>query len=109
MKNYIRDAERIPLTAPAGGVIAGRGYMIGDLFVVACVSAAVGQRFTAQCNGVVFHAKTAAQAVTEGAAAYWDNTNFVVTTTVASNKKIGHFAAAAAGADAGAEVRLQPL
>lgn len=109
MKTFHRDGDRIPLTAPAGNVVAGRGYLIGDLFVVATTSAAAGQTFTAQAEGVIEHAKTAAQAVTEGAALYWDNTNFLVTTTVGSNKKIGHAAAAAAGAAATVLVRLQPL
>ncbi|UNJ22046.1 recombinase [Microcystis phage vB_MweS-yong2] len=109
MKTYVRDSDRIPLTAPVGGVLAGRGYLIGDLFVVAVASAAAGATFTAQVEGVIEHAKTAAQAVAEGAALYWDNSGFLVTTTVGSNKKIGHAAAAALAADATVRVRLQPV
>ncbi len=109
MKNYLRDGDRIPLTAPTGGVVAGRGYLIGDLFVVAVATAAAGVTFTAQTEGVIEHAKTAGQALTEGAAVYWDNTNFVLTTTVGSNKKIGHAQAAAASGDATGRVRLRVI
>jgi predicted RecA/RadA family phage recombinase len=107
MKTYVRDGDRIPLTAPAGGVVKDRGYLIGDLFVVAVASAAAGETFTAQITGVIEHAKTSAQAWTEGAALYWDNSGFLVTTTVGSNKKIGHAAAAAANPSATGRVRLQ--
>ena len=107
MKNFIRDGDRIPLTAPAGGVVAGRGYLIGDLFVVAVATAAAGVTFTAQAEGVIDHAKTSGQALAEGAAIYWDNVGFQLTTTVASNKKIGHAAAAALAGDATGRVRLQ--
>lgn len=107
MKNYVRDGDRIPLTAPAGGVVSGRGYQIGDLFVVALSTAAAGEGFTAQTEGVIEHAKTSAQAWTEGAAIYWDNTNFLFTTTVGSNKKIGHAVAVAANPSATGFARLQ--
>jgi predicted RecA/RadA family phage recombinase len=109
MKTYIRDGDRIPLTAPAGGVVAGRGYLIGDLFVVAISSAAAGVTFTGQVEGVIEHAKVSAQAWTEGAALYWDNTAFNVTTTVGSNKKIGHAAAVAVNPSAVGLVRLQQI
>ncbi len=109
MKNYVRDGDRIPLIAPAGGVVAGRGYLIGDLFVIALTTAAAGVTFTAQIEGVIEHAKTGGQALAQGAAIYWDNVGFQLTTTVASNKKIGHAAAAALAGDATGLVRLQAL
>jgi predicted RecA/RadA family phage recombinase len=108
-KGYIRDGDRIPLTAPAGGVVAGRGYLIGDLFVYALATAAAGATFSAQIEGVIEHAKVSAQAWTEGAALYWDNTAFNVTTVVGSNKKIGHAAALAINPSATGLVRLQPI
>jgi len=109
MKTYIRDGDRIPLTAPAGGVVAGRGYLIGDLVVVALSTAVAGATFTAQAEGVIEHAKVSAQAWAEGAAIYWDNTAFNFTTTVGSNKKAGHAAAVALNPSATGLIRLQPL
>jgi predicted RecA/RadA family phage recombinase len=105
----VSEGEALTFTAPVGGTISGRGYLIGDIFVIATTAVAAGQPFTCTPVGEHRHAKTAAQAVAEGAALYWDNTNFLVTTTVASNKKIGHASAAALAADTIVRVRLQPL
>lgn len=109
MKNYLRDGDRIPLTAPVGGVVSGTGYLIGALFVVAVNSAAAGAPFTAQTEGVVTLPKVGAQAQTEGALLYWDNAAKNVTTTSAGNTKIGYCAAAELAAAATVSVRLHPV
>ena len=68
---------------------SGTGYLIGNLFVVATVTAAATAPFTAQTAGVVTLPKNTGQAMTEGAAVYWDDVAKNVTTTVGSNKKLG--------------------
>lgn len=108
MKTYIRDSDRIPLTAPTGGVVADRGYLIGAMFVVAAASAPAGATFTAQIEGVIDLPKAASITPAPGALLYWDDTNKVVTTTASGNTKIGvHAGPAASGAsDATVPVRL---
>ncbi|MET3892789.1 putative RecA/RadA family phage recombinase [Bosea sp. OAE506] len=108
MKNYVRDGDRIPLIAPAGGVVSGTGYLIGALFAVAVHSAAAGVEFTGQTEGVVTLPK-ATGAITQGALVYWDNAAKNVTTTSAGNTKIGYAAAAQLSGDATVNVRLHPV
>lgn len=90
MRNYQNAGINVRLTAPVGGVVAGLAYLIGNLFVVAIGSAAAGLQFEGQCEGVVNLPKNATQAMAEGAAVFWDDAAKNVTTTVATNRKIGH-------------------
>lgn len=106
MKNYVQPGHTLDLTAPAGGVVSGTGYLIGALFAVASVTAAAGATFAARLEGVFTLTKATGAAWTEGAALYWDNTAKNVTTTSASNTKIGVAAAAAASGDTLGNVRL---
>lgn len=106
MKNYVRDGDRIPLTAPSGGVVGGNGYLIGTLFVVAVGSAAQGQPFEAQTTGVITLPKLNAQAWTEGAKIYWDAANSRCTTVASGNTLVGVAAEAASDPSATGNVRL---
>jgi predicted RecA/RadA family phage recombinase len=107
MKNYVAPGEKLPLTAPAGGVVSGQAYLIGTLVVVAEVTAAAGAAFTGLVRGVVTHAK-AAGAWTEGAKLYFDNAtgakNF--TTVSTGNTLVGVAAKAAASGDASGTLLL---
>ncbi len=94
MKNFIQDGATLPLTAPAGGVASGNGYLIGTLFVVAAHSAAAGEKFSGARLGVYELPKAAGQAWSEGAVIYWDNTAKNCTTVSTSNTRIA-FATAA--------------
>lgn len=106
-KNFIQPGDVLALTAPAGGVVSGGGYVIGALFVVALVSAAAGEAFQGKTCGVFELPKAAADAIAQGAAVYFDNTAKTVTDTSATGLfKIGVATAAAAGADASVSVRL---
>ena len=110
MKNYGQNYQRVPLTAPAGGVVSGTAYLIGNLFGVATSSGAAGTVVNFQTVGVINLPKNNTQAMTEGAAVYWDDTAKNVTTTVGTNKKIGQ-AVTVGGALAGAtaiDVYLAP-
>ena len=108
-KNYIQEGEVLDMIAPSGGVVSGTGYLIGSLFGVAQVTAAVGETFTLQTCGV-FSLTTASGAGTDwtaGTKVYWDNTAKNVTKTASGNTFIGFGIAAKATADTTAIVRLQ--
>ena len=103
MKNYVQPGDVMTFTAPAGGVESGRGYKIGQLFVVAAHSADAGAKFEGQVTGVFDLPKVASQAWTEGALVYWDDTKGECTTTATGNLLIG-VAAAAVSSDAGSVI-----
>lgn len=73
--NYIQPGDVLTLTAPAGGVVAGTGYVIGELFVVALSSALVGADFQGQLVGVWQLAKTSTQVWAKGDRIFYDNAN----------------------------------
>lgn len=50
--NFVQDGDVLTLTAPAGGVVSGGLYAIGNLVVVAIVTAAAGQPFAGRTHGV---------------------------------------------------------
>ena len=102
--NFVQPGHVLTLTAPAGGVTSGSGYVIGALFVVALGDAAAGEPFEGQCSGVWELPKTSAQAWTEGVAIYWNGT--AATTASTDNDLIGHAAKAAANPSATGFVRL---
>lgn len=89
MKNYKHPGEVCQYTAPSGGVVSGVGYVIGTIFCVATVTAAVGQKFTALRRGVVLLPKVGTDVIAEGARVFWDNTNKRVTTTASTHMPIG--------------------
>jgi predicted RecA/RadA family phage recombinase len=106
MNNLVSEGEVIQLTAPTGGVVSGRGYLIGQLFCIAVATVAQGLPFAARVGGVVDHAKLSAQAWTEGQRVYWDNTNFWFTTVNTGNVPVGTAVAVAANPSATGRVLL---
>ena len=106
MNNYIAPGEVLELTAPSGGVVSGTAYKIGDLVIVATVTAAQTVKFSALTCGVVEHAKVSAQAWAEGVKIYWDNGTDLFTTTAGGNTLAGVAAEAAANPTATGKVRL---
>jgi len=106
MENYVAPGEVVELTAPTGGVVSGTAYLIGGLVIVALVTAAEAAKFNALVTGVVEHAKVSAQAWTEGAKLYWDDTAKNFTTTASGNTLVGVAAAAAANPSATGKIRL---
>lgn len=104
--NYLQEGETLTLTAPGGGVVAGSGYLIGSLFVVAAVSATAGASFAALTEGTFSLPKVSAQAWAEGVRIYWDNGNHRCTTVATDGSLIGVAAAAAANPTSSGEVRL---
>jgi predicted RecA/RadA family phage recombinase len=106
MINYVQQGEVLTYTAPGGGVVSSTAYLIGSLLVIATIDADAGDKFTGLVIGVVEYAKPTAQAWTEGAKIYWDDSAKKMTTTSASNTLVGVAAAAAGASDTTGKVRL---
>jgi predicted RecA/RadA family phage recombinase len=107
MINYVQEGETLTLAAPTGGVSSGDGMLVGDLFGVASYDALVGVDVECALCGVFDLAKVSAQAWTQGASVYWDDSAKLVTTTASTNTPIGHAAIAAANPSATGRVRLE--
>ena len=92
MKNGIQNGDVLDLVAPSGGVVAGRGYVIGAFFAIAATTVAQGALFAGETRGVFelpaeTHAST--QALTAGDPVYWDAANARCTKTSTGNRLIG--------------------
>ena len=74
MQNYIQNGHVITVTTPAGGVAAGEGAIIGNIFGIAAYSAAVGEPVELATTGVYQLPKATAAVLTVGARVAWDNT-----------------------------------
>jgi len=105
MKNFVQKGEAITVAAPAA-VSSGDGILVGDLFGVANGSAAIGADVTISTVGVYDLPKTSTDAMTVGAAVYWDDTQGEVTVTATDNTLIGHAVKAAGNPSATVRVRL---
>lgn len=99
MKNFIQTGDIIEVVAPYD-VTSGGGCLVGSIFGIAATDALSGASVNIKRSGVFDHAKTSAQAWTQGAALYWDNTNKVFTTTSSGNTLVGAAAAVAANPSA---------
>lgn len=110
MRNYVGSGDRVTLTAPAGGVLTGVGYVIGTIFCVAVDSQPVGRPFSGVRNGIVSLPKPTATAITEGQRLWWDNTaKRVETSSLAGRFLIGAAGAAAAANATTVEVCLDGI
>ena len=105
MNNYIQPGDVLTLTAPYD-VASGGGALVGSIFGVATGAVASGARGEFKTSGVFELTKTSAQAWTEGAKIYWDNTAKACTTTATDNTLIGCATAPAANPSATGLVRL---
>ncbi|MGN6270868.1 MAG: DUF2190 family protein [Sphingomonas sp.] len=106
MKNFIMAACAVTLIAPYD-VVSGAGCLVGHLFGVAMSDAADGDYVVLQLDGAYALKKHAGDTPAAGALIYWDDANKVATTaSTAGNFLIGAAIAAAAGADATVDVRL---
>lgn len=107
MKNLRSNGHVLTLTAPSGGVTAGVGYVIGNTFVVALQTAAVGEQFAGTVVGEFNLPKSTSDALVEGAAVYWDNTTKLVRAASATGRYlIGTATQVQLAADAYGYVRL---
>ena len=105
MKNYVQPGETIEVTAPAA-LSSGDGVLVGTLFGVAQTDAANATQVQISRRGVFTLPKVLAQAWTQGAKIYWDNTAKNCTTVATSNTIIGAAVVAAANPSATGTVLL---
>jgi predicted RecA/RadA family phage recombinase len=111
-RNSIADGETFTLPAPAGGVVAGRIYVFGDLVGVAKNSAAVGVPVVFERHGVWTFDKepnASGQAWTVGAKLYWDATNNRLTVTLTGNTLVAVAMEAVVTTGTSGRAMLRPL
>lgn len=91
MKTYGSAGQALEFTAPAGGVVSGRGYQIGSLVVVAEVTAAEGAKFVGQIKGVIGVPKVPAEVWTPALKIYFDASEnvFTLDPDTATNPLVG--------------------
>jgi predicted RecA/RadA family phage recombinase len=106
MKTFRQAGDVLELTAPTDGVVSGTAYLIGSLVVVALVTVAETLSFAGMVTGVAEVAKVSAQAWTEGAKIYWDDTAKKFTTTSSANTLVGVASEAADNPSATGMVRF---
>ncbi len=97
MKNYIQPGKTVTLTAPSGGVVAGNPYKIGQLFGVAQNTAAQGEDFEMDLEGVFEIVKKTADTPGQGALLYWDPSPGELTTSTTTGNMLVGSAVVAAG------------
>jgi predicted RecA/RadA family phage recombinase len=100
MENFVQPGDSLTLIAPSGGVVSGGAYQIGQILVIASVTAAVGVEFAGKTTGVFNVTKVGSQAWTVGQIVYFDKENSRFTST-ATGSLLAGVAMAAVGAGAG--------
>jgi predicted RecA/RadA family phage recombinase len=108
MRNYVQRGDALTIPAPAGGVSSGDAVLTGALFGVAAADAAEGDDVAVSVEGVFELPKKAADAVSVGAALYWDATPGELTITATDNTRVGYAASAASAGTATATIKLTP-
>jgi predicted RecA/RadA family phage recombinase len=98
--HYIQPGHTLTVTAPTGGVLSGRGVLIGTLFGIAQYDAVEGADVEILTEGVVEIGKTSALAIGVGDRLFWDDTNKVVNKTTTAQQQVGVAVAAAANPSA---------
>ena len=98
--NYIQPGRSITVAAPSGGVLSGRGVLIGTLFGIAQYDAVEGAEVEILTEGVVEIGKTSALAIGVGDRLFWDDTNKLVNKTTTAQQQVGVAVAAAANPSA---------
>ena len=106
-KNKIQDGKIITCTAPVGGVMSGVPCKIGQLLVIPVTSAAEGEEFEGDTEGVYDCPKATGAAWSDGALLYWNDSNKNFQTTGAAGTRLaGSAHGDAASGDATGAVRL---
>lgn len=107
MKNFVQPGDTISVTAPYT-VLSGAGCLVGILFGIAAFDATSGSAVELATEGVfdITALSTDTASGTTLVAAYWDDTNKRITTTSASNTKVGVIVAAKTNGQTTARVRL---
>ena len=74
MKTFIQPGNVISVTAPAGGVTANHGLLVGSLFGIAAYDALEGEYTEIATAGVFNLNKDAATVINQGDRVAWDDT-----------------------------------
>lgn len=106
MNNFKQIGETMTFTAPSGGVVSGKAYLIGAILVVAANAVAQTLPFPGAAEGVFTLDKATGTAWTEGELLYWDDTAKKITTVATGNTRVGVAVAAALSAATTGDVRL---
>lgn len=110
MKNFVSPGNTMTLTAPSGGATGGLPIKVGAVVGVPAHDADEGAEVETHVgHGVWTLAKTSAQAWTQGAKIYWDDSGKVCTTSASGNTLMGFAAAGADNPSATGKVRLALL
>lgn len=104
---YVQEGDYLEVTLPYARN-SGEGVLVGSIFGVCVVNGAQGEVINIHTEGVygLVAATGASTDATQGAKAYWDNTNKRITPVSTNNTLIGSFVAAKATTDAAARVKL---
>jgi predicted RecA/RadA family phage recombinase len=108
MKNFVQPGVNVTVTAPYA-LTAGDGCLVGILFGIAAGTYLSGATDAELVTEGVFDITALSTDTASGStlvAAYWDNTNKRITTTVGSNTKVGVIVAAKTSGQTTARVRL---
>jgi len=108
-QNFKKSGEVTTLTAPSGGVVAGQGYVISSIFVVAAADAAEGELFEGHRVGEWELPKEVGFEPAEGDKVWWDDTLKIVVATDSNFFAIGAATAFAASAATTARVVLDGI
>lgn len=107
MNNFKATGNSVEFTAPTGGVTAGLLYFIGNLAVVASVTALVGVKFVGVIAGIFSLVKTTGTAWTEGQPLYWDIAGAKASTDPSAGPYVGTSTAIAVSGAAVGNVKLK--
>lgn len=89
MRNFIQPGRTLTLIAPTGGVVAGTPVKIGAFFVVPVATAAEGEEFAGEREGVFELSKTSAQAWSAGDRVYWNAGTSKVSNVATDGQMVG--------------------
>lgn len=111
MKNMIHDGTKLEWIAPAGGVVSGQGYIVGDMFAIASYSASEGEKVSGDIVGTFTMDMVLADVASSGDLGYWDDTAKKVTLAAAAgaNEMIGCYAEDKANNKTNLEFRLNGI
>ena len=105
MKTYIQKGENLTIPAPYN-VTSGGGVKSGLIFGVASGDAASGADVDVVTQGVFDLPKVSTNVFAIGAAAYWDDTAKLITSTSSGNQKVGVTTEAVGNPSGSVNVRL---
>lgn len=108
MRNHFQPGNALDFIAPAGGVVSGKTVKKGNLIHVPSTTAAEGEAYSGDIQGVFIADAATGQAWTQGDVLYWDDTAKIFTKTTTSNTKAGIAAYDKLAADALGKVLLVP-